>query len=119
MKTVKSIKTQKRYTNSEFLDLLRTNPVCAGRAEIVGRKKAERIVFPETQDGGYVLSVKCSKKINVYLGEYAPPNPKRAVFEGYYSDITYWGDWRKRKNLYEKISLVAEEIAKMLTPVTE
>ncbi len=114
MKTIKKIRAEKKYTNSELLDILSESPLFAGAPQLVGRKRGERIIFPETQDGPYVVSVKCSKRINVYLGEYVAPNPKRPVYDCYYSDITYWGDTKKRKNLYDKINRVAEEIRSML-----
>ena len=114
MKTIKSFAAGRRYTNSELLSFLSANPVCAGEPKLVGRARAEMIIFPDTQDGTYVVSVKCSKKINVYLGEYVPPNPKRAIYDCYYSDITYWGDLHRRKNIYDKIARVADDIKKLL-----
>lgn len=114
MKTLKSIKTEKRLSNTEFLDMIKSFSLCAGEPLLVGKKSQQRIIFPDTQAGSYVLSVKCSKKINVYLGEYVAANPKRPVFEGFYADMTYWGDFGKRKEIYEKIEQLTEEIKNLL-----
>ena len=119
MKTIKKIRADRRYTNPELAARLAASPSFALRPQIVGRKRGERIIFPETQDGPYVVSVKCSKNIRVYLGEYVAPNPKRAVYDSYYSDITYWGDAKKRKNLYDKISGTAEQIRSLLGATIE
>ena len=114
MKTLKSIKTEKKYTNNELLGILKNDDFFGNIPKIVGRKRAERIIFPNTQDRGYVVAAKCSKKISVYLDTYVPPTSKRTIYDSYYSDITYWGDTHVRKNIYGEIEQIANEIKRIL-----
>ncbi len=115
MKTIRSIKPETKYTNSELMDIISENIDLAGEPCIVGAgRSSERIIFPDTQNGSYVLSIKCNRRINVYLGEYVAPNPKKPIAESFYSEMTYWRDRAPRRTIYDLVERVTDELTRLL-----
>ena len=114
MKTIKNIKPDRRITNHDLIALVKENPICAGEPRLVGRGKTEHVVFPQTQNGRYLVSVKCKKKVKIYLGELPPSGFCRALLDELSANITYWADMAKRRALFDQVSMVTDELKEML-----